>query len=111
MTTHCPLFVDRTSIKSNILVHKNKAVPAKDVRQIRDILGVRASDNLQNAELVLLVEGEEDRKASPASGQTDQRNAYSGPNSCHLKRTRAPEIMAGKPCPGVPALLPAIRRR
>ncbi|MEY2427862.1 MAG: hypothetical protein QOJ40_747 [Verrucomicrobiota bacterium] len=63
MTTHCPLFVDRTSIKSNILVHKNKAVPAKDVRQIRDILGVRASDNLQNAELVLLVEGEDDRKA------------------------------------------------
>jgi hypothetical protein len=62
MTTHCPLFVDRTSIKSNIIVHKNKAVPARDVRQIRSILGVRAADNLQNAELVLLLEGEEDRK-------------------------------------------------
>ena len=46
MTTHCPLFVDRTSIKSNIIVHKNKAVPAKDVKEIRDILGVRASNNL-----------------------------------------------------------------
>jgi hypothetical protein len=66
MTTHCPLFVDRASIKSNILVHKNKAAPAKDVKQIRDILGVRASDNLQHAELVLLVEGEEDRKALTA---------------------------------------------
>lgn len=63
MTTHCPLFVDRASLRSNILVHKNKAAPAKDVKQIREILGVRASDNLRNAELVLLVEGEEDRKA------------------------------------------------
>jgi hypothetical protein len=66
MTTHCPLFVDRTSIKSNILVHKNRAAPAKDIKQIREILGVRASDNLQHAELVLLVEGEEDRKALAA---------------------------------------------
>ena len=63
MTTHCPLFVNRASIRSNILVHKNKAAPAKNVKQIRDILGVRASDNLQHAELVLLVEGEEDRRA------------------------------------------------
>jgi len=63
MTTHCPLFVDRTSVKSNILVHKNRAAPAKDIKQIREILGVRASDNLSHAELVLLVEGEEDRKA------------------------------------------------
>lgn len=63
MTTHCPLFVDRASIKSNILVHKNKATPAKDVRQIREILGVRASDNLQHAELILVVEGEEDRRS------------------------------------------------
>jgi putative ATP-dependent endonuclease of OLD family len=63
MTTHCPLFVDRASLKSNILVHKNKAAPAKDVKQIREILGVRASDNLRNAEFVLFVEGEEDRKA------------------------------------------------
>ena len=66
MTTHCPLFVDRTSIKSNILVHGNKALPAKDVRQIRDILGIRSSDNLQNAELILVVEGENDRRALAA---------------------------------------------
>src|SRR3972149_4703482 len=63
MTTHCPLFVDRTSIKSNIVVHDNKAAPARNVKEIRDVLGVRASDNLQHAELILLVEGEEDRKA------------------------------------------------
>lgn len=66
MTTHCPLFVDRTSIKSNIIVHRNKAIPAKDVKQIRNILGVRASDNLQHAELILVVEGEEDRRTLKA---------------------------------------------
>jgi predicted ATP-dependent endonuclease of OLD family len=63
MTTHCPLFVDRTSIKSNIIVFNQKAAPARNVREIRDVLGVRASDNLQHAELILLVEGEEDRRA------------------------------------------------
>lgn len=66
MTTHCPLFVNRGSVRSNILVHKNKAAPAKNIKQIRDILGVRASDNLQHAELVLLVEGEQDRRAIEA---------------------------------------------
>jgi putative ATP-dependent endonuclease of the OLD family len=63
MTTHCPLFVDRTSIKSNILVNKNKAAPAKNIKEVRDILGVRAADNLQHAELILLVEGEDDKRA------------------------------------------------
>ncbi len=62
MTTHCPLFVDRTSIKSNIIVHSNKAIPAKDVKEIREVLGVRASDNLQHAEMIIVVEGEEDRR-------------------------------------------------
>lgn len=66
MTTHCPLFIDRTSIKSNIIVHNNRAIPAKDIKQLRTILGVRASDNLQHAELILVVEGEEDRRALKA---------------------------------------------
>jgi putative ATP-dependent endonuclease of the OLD family len=62
MTTHCPLFVDRTSIKSNILVRDNMALPAKNIQQIREILGIRAADNLRNAELILVVEGEDDRR-------------------------------------------------
>jgi putative ATP-dependent endonuclease of the OLD family len=66
ITTHSPLFVDRNNIKSNILVHKNKAVPAKSVDQIRSILGVRASDNLRHAELVIVVEGDEDKTALTA---------------------------------------------
>ena len=61
ITTHSPLFVDRTNIHANILVNKNKAVPAESIEQIRSILGVRASDNLRLAELVLIVEGDDDR--------------------------------------------------
>jgi len=63
LTTHCPLFVDRANISNNIIVHGKKARPAKKVQEIRDILGVRASDNLRNAEIVLLVEGEDDMVA------------------------------------------------
>ncbi|MGB6484902.1 MAG: ATP-binding protein [Candidatus Acidiferrales bacterium] len=63
ITTHCPLFVNRADIRSNILVTGNQAVAAKTSEQIRAILGVRASDNLRNAELILFVEGEDDRIA------------------------------------------------
>lgn len=66
LTTHCPLFVDRSRISSNIVVHNKKARPAKSIHEIREILGVRASDNLRNAELVLLVEGAEDKIAIEA---------------------------------------------
>jgi hypothetical protein len=61
LTTHCPLFVDRGNVRSNILVDKKKAVAASSIGQIRDSLGVRAADNLRSAEVVLVVEGEDDR--------------------------------------------------
>lgn len=61
LTTHNPLFVDRVNIRTNIIVDHAKAVPAQSVEQVRDVLGVRASDNLRHAELVLVVEGDEDR--------------------------------------------------
>jgi putative ATP-dependent endonuclease of OLD family len=80
MTTHCPIFVDRTIIKSNILVHDNKASPARDVKQIREILGVRAADNLKHAEIILVVEGEEDKRALTAllkQNSLPTRNAMS----------------------------------
>ena len=63
LTTHNPLFVDRRCIADNILVRNRKARSAKSIEEIRDILGVRASDNLRHAELVLVVEGEDDRLA------------------------------------------------
>jgi hypothetical protein len=45
------------------LVADNKARPAKKIEEIRELLGVRAADNLMHAELVLVVEGECDRVA------------------------------------------------
>lgn len=63
VTTHCPLFVDRREISANILVADNRAVRASSIKQIRESLGVRVSDNLLAAEIILFVEGEEDRSA------------------------------------------------
>ncbi|MHC4884594.1 MAG: ATP-dependent nuclease [Planctomycetota bacterium] len=60
LTTHNPCFVDRQDIKSNIIVDSGKATPAKSVEQIRDLLGIKASDNLINASFVLVVEGSTD---------------------------------------------------
>ncbi len=60
LTTHNPLFVDRFDIKSNIIVNNGRATPAKNIGQIRDLLGIKASDNLVNASYVLVVEGGDD---------------------------------------------------
>jgi putative ATP-dependent endonuclease of the OLD family len=62
ISTHCPLFVDRSHVNANIIVDSNKARSAKSIGEIREILGVRAADNLRHAELVLIVEGEDDAK-------------------------------------------------
>ncbi len=66
ISTHCPLLVDRVSVRNNILVAGGRAKQAKHVAEIRDTLGVRAADNLRHAELVLLVEGTEDQRALDA---------------------------------------------
>ncbi len=60
LTTHNPLFVQQNYINSNIVVDKGKAYPAKNVAEIREILGVLPADNLKNANKVLVVEGEDD---------------------------------------------------
>jgi len=60
ITTHCPLFVDRSDVSRNIIINANMARAARDISSIRNILGVRASDNLINASNVLVVEGMED---------------------------------------------------
>ncbi|MBE0540682.1 MAG: AAA family ATPase [Verrucomicrobia bacterium] len=66
ITTHNPVFVNREHIGTNILVSANNASPAKTTEQIREMLGVRPSDNLRHAEIVLVVEGEDDRLALEA---------------------------------------------
>ena len=60
ITTHNPLFVQQNRIASNIIVDGGKARPAKNIAEIRDILGVMPSDNLRNARYLVLVEGEND---------------------------------------------------
>lgn len=60
ITTHNPLFVQQNRISSNIIVDNGKARPARNIAEIREILGVMPSDNLRNARYLLLVEGEND---------------------------------------------------
>ncbi len=54
ITTHNPLLADRNVVENNILVQDSVARPAKSIAEVRDILGVRASDNLQHATLVVI---------------------------------------------------------
>ena len=63
ITTHNPLFVDRKSLKSNVIIDNGKASSAKSIKAIRELLGVKASDNLINANYALVVEGEDDALA------------------------------------------------
>lgn len=62
ITTHSPILVDRKVIDNNVLVKTGKAQKAKKISQIRKALGIKLSDNLTNAQLVLLVEGYSDKK-------------------------------------------------
>lgn len=62
ITTHNPLFVNRQSIRSNIIVDAGKAKEAQSIKSIREILGVRVSDNLSSANYVLIVEGKTDKR-------------------------------------------------
>ena len=66
LTSHSPLFVNPNDLSSTIIVKGSKAVCAEKVMEVREALGVRFSDNLQNARLVLLVEGTDDVKALKA---------------------------------------------
>ncbi len=63
LTTHSPLFINRTQLEENIIVNAGRATPVRRIKEIRDVLGIRVSDNLINAEHVLVVEGEDDKIA------------------------------------------------
>ncbi|ODS39425.1 hypothetical protein BEH94_09085 [Candidatus Altiarchaeales archaeon WOR_SM1_SCG] len=60
ITTHSPLLVNRSKVKSNLLVSKSKAQIANNISEIRNLLGVNISDNLLNSDLVILLEGKDD---------------------------------------------------
>jgi AAA15 family ATPase/GTPase len=60
LTSHSPLFVNPAKLKSTIVVRDNKASVASNIEEVRDVLGVRLSDNLRSAFLVAIVEGDDD---------------------------------------------------
>ena len=84
ITTHCPLFVDRSKIGSNIIVSGNQARPAKSTAEVREVLGVRASDNLIHANWVLIVEGDTDARALHAVLSAESPALRSALRNAHL---------------------------
>lgn len=60
LTTHNPLFVQRNNISLNVIVDKGRAYSARNISEIREVLGILPADNLKNANKVLVVEGEDD---------------------------------------------------
>lgn len=62
ISTHSPLLVNRTDIARNVIVDSSQAVAAKNVSEIRKVLGVQIADNLQSANLIILAEGRNDTK-------------------------------------------------
>lgn len=61
VSSHNPLLVNRHGSGSNILVESGEAFFNPGIRKIRESLGIKVSDNLVDAENVILVEGETDR--------------------------------------------------
>jgi putative ATP-dependent endonuclease of OLD family len=61
ISTHSPIFVNVDRVDANIIVSRGKAQAARSLSKIRDTLGIKAPDNLTNAGVMILVEGECDR--------------------------------------------------
>lgn len=57
ITTHSPNLVSRSDLKSNIIVENNQARVASSISDIREVLGVRVSDNLTSARMNVICEG------------------------------------------------------
>lgn len=60
ITTHSPALVNRMNVGENVIVENSKARVADSISEIRDVLGVRVSDNLTNSRLSIICEGEND---------------------------------------------------
>lgn len=66
ISTHSPIFVNTNNLSANIIVRNNGAQHIENIAQIRKELGVAVSDNLIDAEYILLVEGGSDVKVLSA---------------------------------------------
>lgn len=65
VATHNPIFVNRDRPSSNVLVIANEARPATNILQVRDAIGVQLHDNMESAEIIVLVEGVTDESVLP----------------------------------------------
>lgn len=61
VATHNPIFVNKDDESNNIIVDNGSVRKARSIREVRNILGVEVSDNLINANSVIVVEGVSDR--------------------------------------------------
>lgn len=62
ISTHSPILVDRKDVSNNVVVSSGHRVcSCKSIEDVRDVLGVRLTDNL-SASKVVLVEGESDKR-------------------------------------------------
>lgn len=62
IATHNPILVNRNRVDSNIIIDNGSVKKAKNIREIRETLGVSVEDNLINASKVWFVEGVSDKK-------------------------------------------------
>jgi len=61
LTTHSPLFASPKNISGLIIVKDSKATQASTLKEVRECLGVRLSENLTSARMMLMVEGTDDK--------------------------------------------------
>lgn len=73
ISTHNPIFVNRSSVSSNIIVENHKATPAERIEIIRKTLGVKVADNLMYADYVIVVEGPSDKIVIERFMQEDEQ--------------------------------------
>ena len=66
ITTHNGAFVNRSNISSNIIIDKGVGKKASTIQEIRELLGIKLSDNLISSETVIIVEGTDDAFAFEA---------------------------------------------
>ena len=73
ISTHNPIFVNRTSVSSNIIVENHRATPAERIETIRKTLGVKIADNLLYSDYMIVVEGPSDKMVIERFMQEDEQ--------------------------------------
>ncbi|WP_182050742.1 ATP-dependent nuclease [Changpingibacter yushuensis] len=65
VTTHSQALINRRNLRQNVIVREHSATPAKSLDDLRIALGVRLSDALATAEVVVVSEGYLDELVLP----------------------------------------------